>query len=48
MAPPKKYPKSVRKKSALHSIARCYSDVNVAMPKEYWDESCRLTWESQV
>jgi casein kinase II subunit alpha len=47
MAPAKKYPKSLRKKNATRTISRVYSDVNLSKPKEYWDESCKLTWEDQ-
>ncbi|GBF88823.1 casein kinase II alpha subunit [Raphidocelis subcapitata] len=44
MAPPKKYPKSLRKKGALRTVARCYADVAAGQPKEYWNDACTVEW----
>mmetsp|Transcript_38095 Transcript_38095/g.84870 ORF Transcript_38095/g.84870 Transcript_38095/m.84870 type:complete len:383 (-) Transcript_38095:1448-2596(-) len=46
MAPPKKYPRSTRKKDALRVVARAYSGVNLKKPKEYWDDSLQIDWGS--
>lgn len=39
MTPPKKYPKSTRRKDSLRLVARHYSNVLLKKPKEYWDDS---------
>lgn len=44
MAPPKKYPKSLRRKGALRTVARCYPDVAAMQPKEYWNDACPIEW----
>lgn len=44
MPPPKKYPKSLRKKGALRTVARCYADVAALQPKEYWNDICPIEW----
>lgn len=47
MAPPKKYPKSVRRKDALRTIAREHAYVTSTKPRSYWDDSCHVIWGSQ-
>lgn len=47
MTPPKKYPKSSRKKDALRLVARQYATVNLKKPREYWDDTATVTWGSQ-
>lgn len=45
--PPKKYPKSLRKKSALRTVARTYADAAQQQPKEYWNDVCNIDWGNQ-
>eukprot|EP00878_Enallax_costatus_P010839 GHUV01011319.1.p2 GENE.GHUV01011319.1~~GHUV01011319.1.p2 ORF type:complete len:197 (+),score=47.18 GHUV01011319.1:282-872(+) len=45
--PPKKYPRSIRKKNALRTIARTYSDAAQQQPKEYWNDVCHIEWGDQ-
>jgi len=47
MAPPKKYPKSIRKRSALRTVARTYADAAQQQPKEYWNDVCNIDWGNQ-
>ena len=42
MAPPKKYPRSVRAKDALRVLARAYASANLRRPKEYYDDSLAI------
>jgi hypothetical protein len=44
MPPPKKYPKSLRKKGALRTVARCHADTASVQPKEYWNDVCPIEW----
>ena len=44
MAPPKKYPKSLRKKGALRTVARCYAERAASQPKEYWNDAVAVEW----
>jgi serine/threonine protein kinase len=44
MPPPKKYPKSLRKKGALRTVARCYAETATMQPKEYWNDVCPIEW----
>ncbi|KAI8465873.1 MAG: kinase-like domain-containing protein [Monoraphidium minutum] len=44
MAPPKKYPKSLRRKGALRTVARCYADVAAMQPRDYWNDACPIEW----
>jgi casein kinase II subunit alpha len=45
--PPKKYPKSIRKKNALRTVARTYADAAQQQPKEYWNDVCNIDWGNQ-
>lgn len=45
--PPKKYPKSQRKKTALRTVARSYADAAQQQPKEYWNDVCSIEWGNQ-
>jgi len=45
--PPKKYPKSLRKKNALRTVARTYADAAQQQPKEYWNDVCNIEWGNQ-
>lgn len=45
--PPKKYPRSVRRKDARRFVSRVYSDVVPQQPKDYWDDSLSVKWGSQ-
>lgn len=45
--PPKKYPKSQRKKNALRTVARTYADAAQQQPKEYWNDVCSIEWGNQ-
>lgn len=45
--PPKKYPKSLRKKTALRTVARTYADAAQQQPKEYWNDVCNIEWGNQ-
>lgn len=47
MTPPKKYPKSTRKKDALRLVARQYATVNLKKPKDYSDDTVTVVWGSQ-
>lgn len=47
MTPPKKYPKSVRRKDALRVVARLHAGVNLKRPNEYWDDTLTVTWGQQ-
>lgn len=44
MAPPKKYPKSARRKDAMRVVSRVYASANLQRPKEYWDDSLKIEW----
>lgn len=44
MAPPKKYPKSTRKRGFPRSVARQHAEVNIVQPKHYWDDTLQVTW----
>lgn len=44
MGPPKKYPKSLRKKGAMRSVARAHADYAAMQPKEYWNDWCPIEW----
>jgi len=44
MAPPKKYPKSLRARAYPRSVARQYAEVNIAAPKHYWDDALHIAW----
>lgn len=44
MAPPKKYPKSTRKKGARRTASRVYADVTHSQAPAYSDDSCEITW----
>lgn len=45
--PPKKYPRSVRRKDARRYASRVYSDVISRQPREYWDDAVTLNWGNQ-
>eukprot|EP00877_Chromochloris_zofingiensis_P009371 jgi/Chrzof1/4688/Cz14g22250.t1 len=47
MPPPKKYPKSVRKKGCLRTTARVYPDAAQQQPKDYWNDVCAIDWGNQ-
>lgn len=50
MSNQKKYPKSTRRKQALHVVSRQYSTANLRMPNTYWDDSlppALVSWGSQ-
>lgn len=47
MAPPKKYPRSARKKGAYHSVAREYVDAAQRQPREYWNDQLNIEWGEQ-
>jgi hypothetical protein len=47
MPGPKKYPKSSRRKDALHTVARRYAAVCLKKPREYWDDTLSVVWGSQ-
>jgi len=48
MTPLKKYPKSSRRKDALHTTARDYASVLVKKSKEYWDDTVTVSYGSQT
>lgn len=45
--PPKKYPRSIRKKGAVRTVARSYTEAAQQQPKEYWNDVCNIDWGSQ-
>ena len=45
--PPKKYPKSIRKKGALRTAARQYADAAQSKPRDYWNDCCVINWGNQ-
>lgn len=47
MPPAKKYPKSVRKKGALRSIAREHAEAASLQPTSYWNDVCDIQWGDQ-
>jgi casein kinase II subunit alpha len=42
MAPPKKYPRSIRAKDAYRVLSRCYASVNLKRPNDYWDDTLNI------
>mmetsp|Transcript_8393 Transcript_8393/g.20924 ORF Transcript_8393/g.20924 Transcript_8393/m.20924 type:complete len:390 (-) Transcript_8393:266-1435(-) len=47
MTTAKKYPKSSRRKDALHLVARQYAGANLKKPKDYWDDTLNISWGDQ-
>jgi casein kinase II subunit alpha len=45
--PPKKYPKSTRRKGALRSVARSYAEAAAQQPALYWNDVCSIEWGNQ-
>ncbi len=46
MAPPKKYPKSIRAKDAFRALSRAYASVNLKKSKEYYDDTLAIEFGS--
>lgn len=47
MAPPKRYPKSNRRKDGLRLVARDHATALLKKPAAYYDDSLNVTWGSQ-
>lgn len=45
--PPKKYPKSTRRKGALRTVARAYAEAAAQQPANYWNDVCNIDWGNQ-
>ncbi|PNH10954.1 Casein kinase II subunit alpha [Tetrabaena socialis] len=47
MAPPKRYPKSSRRKDSLRVVARDHATALLRKPTAYYDDTLNVTWGSQ-
>jgi casein kinase II subunit alpha len=47
MTTAKKYPRSTRRKDALHLVARAYAGANLKKPRDYWDDTLNVAWGDQ-